>query len=257
MKPLVTADHWQALRQLTPARLALGRAGSSLPTQAQLDFQLAHARARDAVHHELGLDALAHTLQTQGHRLLKVQSQANDRRTYLQRPDKGRRLSEHSRLELQALATEQTDSADLLLIVADGLSPLAVELQAARFIATLKPLLESASLRIAPLVLATQARVALGDEVAELMGAQMVAILIGERPGLSSPDSMGIYLTYQARVGTTDAQRNCISNIRSEGLSDEEAVNKLMYLILEGRRRQLTGVELKEEAPAPGLVLRV
>lgn len=232
MKPPVVADPWSALKAATPARIALGRAGGSLPTGAVLDFALDHARARDAVLAAVDFEALAERI---GRPCQRVASAAPDRATYLRRPDLGRRLAEGQSLPSRP--------CDLLLVVADGLSAAAVQAHAAPLIAALPP-----DLREAPVVLARQARVALGDEIGERMGARMVAVLIGERPGLSSPDSLGVYLTYGPRVGRTDAERNCISNIRPGGLTYEDAAARLAWLIREGFKRRLTGVELKDQS---------
>ncbi len=243
----VIPDPWQALRQFTPARIALGRTGVSLPTGAQLDFQLAHAGARDAVHRALDVAALQQTLsQVSMPDALVLHSAADSRDRYLQRPDLGRRLGDASRQTLTAL---RRTGDDLAIVVADGLSALAIEQNAA-------PLLRSLMLRLAldnwsfaPLTIVRQGRVAIGDEVGQLLGAKMVLVLIGERPGLSSPDSMGLYLTWAPRVGLTDQRRNCISNVRPAGLSYDEAAYKLHYLMSQARQRSLTGVDLKDETP--------
>ncbi|MDQ0463252.1 ethanolamine ammonia-lyase small subunit [Caulobacter ginsengisoli] len=232
MKPPVTRDPWAELRARTPARIALGRAGPALPTKAVLDFALDHARARDAVHAAVDWDALAGQLALP---TVRVASAAPDRATYLRRPDLGRKLAEGERL--------RPAPQDFLLVIADGLSAAAVQAHAAPLIAALP-----ADLRTGPVVLASQARVALGDEIGERMGARMVAVLIGERPGLSSPDSLGVYLTYEPRVGRTDAERNCISNIRPQGLGYEAAAARLTWLVREALKRRLTGVELKDQS---------
>jgi ethanolamine ammonia-lyase small subunit len=220
------------LKQFTPARVGLGRAGHSLPVAEWLRFQLDHARARDAVYEPLDPAAI-------GLPHLLVRSAAPDRATFLRRPDLGRKLSKDSR---EALVPDDYDAA---LIVADGLSAPAVHHHAASLLAALLPLLDG--WRLAPLVVAVQARVALGDEIAQWLGAKMAVVLIGERPGLTSPDSLGIYLTWDPRPGRTDAERNCISNVRTEGLSYDFAARKLHFLMTESRRRKLSGVALKEE----------
>jgi ethanolamine ammonia-lyase small subunit len=232
MKPPVTRDSWEALKARTPARIALGRAGPALPTEAVLDFALDHARARDAVHAAVDWEALAGQIDLP---TLQVASAAPDRATYLRRPDLGRRLAEGQTLP--------PGPCDLLLVVGDGLSAAAVETHAAPLIAALP-----ADLRVGPVVLARQARVALGDEIGERMGARMVAVLIGERPGLSSPDSLGVYLTYAPRLGRTDAERNCISNIRPGGLDYATGAARLAWLVREALKRRLTGVELKDQS---------
>jgi ethanolamine ammonia-lyase small subunit len=238
---LAPKDPWQHLAGLTPARVALGRAGSGLPTRELLRFELAHAKARDAVGETLDATSLHAELAATGLSVLHVTSRAADRRTYLQRPDLGRRLDESSARQLAATAR-----TDIAIVIADGLSALAVLRYAAPTISALLPLLEG--LRIAPLVIATQARVALADEVGALLGARLALILLGERPGLSSPDSLGAYLTFAPRVGCLDAQRNCISNIRAEGLPPDLAARKLAWLIREALRRELTGVGLTDES---------
>jgi ethanolamine ammonia-lyase small subunit len=247
--PIVVPNAWQSLRSLTAARIALGRSGVSLPTSAQLDFQLAHARARDAVHLPLDTAQLGGDLRAawpgQPEPML-LASAAADRFTYLQRPDLGRRLDDASRERLSALARPAAPY-DLALVVVDGLSALAIAQNAGPFLQALTQRLEGEDWALAPTTIVTQGRVAVGDEVGELLGAKAVVVLVGERPGLSAPDSMGLYLSWAPRVGLTDAQRNCISNVRPEGLSYSEASYKLHYLLRESRRRQLTGVELKDE----------
>ncbi len=245
--PIVVANAWQSLRSLTAARIALGRSGVSLPTSAQLDFQLAHARARDAVHLPLDTVAMNDSLRVIGQaEPIALASAASDRFSYLQRPDLGRRLDEPSREKLKALP-RGAKSYDLALVIVDGLSALAIARNAAPFVQALTQRLAAEDWSLAPVTVVTQGRVAVGDEVGELLGAKAVVVLIGERPGLSSPDSMGLYLSWAPRVGLTDAQRNCISNVRPEGLSLSEASYKLHYLLRESRRRQVSGVGLKDE----------
>lgn len=243
----------RALRKFTTARVALGRHGASLPTSPQLAFQLAHARARDAVHTALEPEALrAALLQALGvdaPPCVTLHSAAATREVYLQRPDLGRRLSEKSRTALLALAGTQRE---LAFVVADGLSAFAVQQHAAPFMAALAPRLRADGFTLAPLTIALQGRVAIGDEIGELLGVRAVVVLIGERPGLSSPDSMGLYMTYAPRAGLTDEARNCISNVRPEGLPYEAAAYRLHYLLDQSRQRQLSGVLLKDETePAP------
>jgi ethanolamine ammonia-lyase small subunit len=247
MKPVVTANPWSKLRQYTPARIALGRAGTSLPTKPHLEFQLAHARARNAVHHELDTAALETALKGRGHETQLLHSAAENRPMYLQRPDKGRRLDDTSRTELSDMA-QRTGGYDVAFVIGDGLSSFAIEENAAPFLDAILPPLVKEGWRIAPLVIIREARVAVGDEIGQLLGARMVVVLIGERPGLSSPDSMGIYMTLNPRVGLTDEARNCISNVRREGLDYDNAAHKLFYLMTEARKRGLSGVHLKDEA---------
>lgn len=244
----VIPNPWSTLRRHTPARIALGRAGVSLPTAPQLAFQVAHAMARDAVHRPLDDAALAAALQAQGLETLRLASAAADRHIYLQRPDLGRRLDDASAARLAGRASEP---ADLALVVADGLSALAIERHAAAFIAELRPRLP-AGCRLAPVAIVRQGRVAIGDPVGEALRVPLVVVLIGERPGLSSPDSMGLYVTWAPRPGRVDAERNCISNVRPEGLPLAEAAHKLAWLLGEARARQLTGIALKDES-APAL----
>ncbi len=248
-KPVVVDNPWSKLRQYTPARIALGRTGTSLPTKPHLEFQLAHARARNAVHHELDIARLEAALTARGHAVHVLHSAAGNRPVYLQRPDKGRRLDEPSRQSLVEMA-RPAEGYDVVFVIGDGLSSFAIEENAAAFLDVLKPPLDAQGWRVAPLMIVREARVAVGDEVAELLGADMVVMLIGERPGLSSPDSMGIYMTLKPRVGLTDEARNCISNVRREGLSYEGAAHKLLYLMTEARKRGLSGVQLKDEAEA-------
>ena len=244
-------DPYAALRAATPARIGLGRSGDSLPTRALLDFQLAHARARDAVHGALDAPALAQALAPLP--TVFAQSQVGDRSIYLRRPDLGRRLDAPSRRALEVLR----GAPDVVFVVADGLSAAAAQAQAAPLIAACLPGLNG--LKIGPVVIATFARVALGDEIGALLGARICAVLIGERPGLSVADSLGVYLTHDPRPGRRDSERNCLSNIHGKGgLSIEQAAAKLVWLLREALNRGLTGVELKEETPqtvlAPGAI---
>lgn len=245
MSDLIENNFWRTLRRLTPARIALGRAGVSLTTQALLDFGLAHAQARDAVHVPLDVPALLRQLGGAGFESIVAHSAVRDRNEYLRRPDLGRQLDEASRTRLR----EQASSAprpQLVFVIADGLSALSIARHATSFLQAMRARLEGWS--IAPIVIARQARVALGDEIGQLLGAEQVAMLIGERPGLSSPDSLGIYLTYAPRVGRTDAERNCISNVRRDGLSYEQAAHRLMYLLEGARRLGRSGVDLKDDS---------
>ena len=235
-------DVWARLRRFTPARIGLGRVGGSLPTQGLLDFELAHARARDAVHAEFDASALADELRGSGFgEAVVVASQARDRMEYLLRPDMGRALNLESREKLRG------SRCDLAVVIADGLSAVAPARHAVPLLQELRMALGS-SWRNVTIVVANHARVALGDEIGELLGAEAVVVLIGERPGLSSPDSLGVYLTWAPRVGRTDAERNCISNVRPVGLSYAEAARRLAYLLAEARRLLLSGVALKDDS---------
>lgn len=247
----VIPNAWGKLRRFTQARIALGRAGSSLPTQPHLAFQFAHARARDAVHHPLAIEPLRAGLVERGHEIVTVHSAAADRPTYLKRPDLGRRLDAASRERLETYRAPGGKDFDVAFVIADGLSAFAIEQNALAFLDAMLPRVPAGSWKIAPLVIAEQGRVAIGDEIAVALRARMVIVLIGERPGLSSPDSMGLYLTWQPAVGTTDAHRNCISNVRREGMSFELAAHKLLYLMTEARGRHISGVLLKDEVEAP------
>ena len=245
MKPPVVDQPWASLRRYTAARIGLGRAGASLPTAAHLAFQRAHAEARDAVHAPLDAEALLAGLRALGEAPLRVQSRAVDRAIYLQRPDLGRRLSEASAAALAALQSPETD---LAFVLADGLSALALQRQALPLLTALRArLLQEGGWSWASPVVATQARVALGDEVGALLKARCVVVLIGERPGLSAPDSLGVYFSWAPRLGLVDAERNCVSNVRPEGLSPEAAAAKLHALLRLARTRQLSGVALKDE----------
>jgi len=233
------------LRALTPARVGLGRTGVSLETRDLLDFSLCHAMARDAVHARLESAALAATLrEITGSEVLRLHSAAADRATYLQRPDLGRTLDARSR-ELLARKTP-ADGRDLSVVVADGLSALAVERHAAPLLRELLPRLSA--WRLAPLCVVEQGRVAIGDEIGASLDAEIAVVLIGERPGLTSPDSLGGYITWQPQSGRSDAERNCISNIRDAGLSYAQAAAELAFILNEARRLRLTGVALKTGA---------
>ena len=233
------ADAWERLRQLTPARVALGRTGTGLATAPLLAFELAHARARDAVH--AAFDPGRITADLAPLAVIPVRSQATDRGIYLQRPDLGRRL------DPAAAAGLAPGGYDIAFVIADGLSATAVHAHAAPTLrATLARL---TGWNVAPIVVASQARVALGDDIGERLGARMVVVLIGERPGLSAPDSLGAYLTWGPRIGRRDNERNCISNVRPpDGLTHEQAADRLAWLLRAARRLQLSGVGLKEES---------
>jgi len=233
----------KSLRDFTPARVELGRSGHSLPTTELLDFQLAHAKARDAVHLPLDVNSLIVELRQKNIECIALASAAPNRTVYLHRPDLGRQLNVESR---NRLAQHKSD-VEAAFVIADGLSALAVHRHAVPFLGLV---LSKLDWSIAPVAIVEQARVAIGDDIGELLGAKLSVVLIGERPGLSSPDSLGVYLTWQPRPGRTDAERNCISNIRTEGLSYELAAHKLLFLMNESRRLKLSGVKLKEEAKA-------
>jgi ethanolamine ammonia-lyase small subunit len=233
---------WADLRQLTAARIGLARAGAALSTGPLLDFRLAHARARDAVIEALDEARLARDLAVLGAEILSISSAAPDRQTYLMRPDLGRRLAPQCGATLAAYRGEY----DAVFVVADGLSARAVQAHAEPVLAAADPTLRAEGWRIGPLLIVRHGRVAIGDAIATALGAKCVAVLIGERPGLSAPDSMGAYLTWQPHAGTTDAQRNCISNIRPEGIDHEAAALKLVHLLDAMRARGLSGVGLKD-----------
>ncbi|MGD9543806.1 MAG: ethanolamine ammonia-lyase subunit EutC [Methylocystis sp.] len=237
-------DMISKLRSATSARIFLPRAGAALTTRTTLDFQLAHAEARDAVGERLDAESLVDDLTSRGLTAVRVKSAARDRRSFLLRPDLGRRLDDDSRERLKSFAGDY----DLAFVIAEGLSARAIARHALPVLEQTLQSLDRSSWNIAPIILAEQGRVALGDDIGETLGAKLVAVFIGERPGLSSPDSLGVYLTFAPRVGRTDAERNCLSNIRPQGLSYPEAARKLLYLCNEARRRRLTGVDLKDEA---------
>ncbi len=243
-----TRDAWRLLREATQARVGLGRAGDALPTAEVLRLDAAHALARDAVHSPLDVDALVTDLgEATGLAVVTVASAAADRAEYLQRPDLGRRLADGT--DLDAGEPGDGEQPDLAVVVADGLSARAVQAHAAGLLAALLPRLEGWS--VAPLVVATQARVALGDDVGSRLGAAMVLVLIGERPGMSAPDSLGAYLTWGPSRGRADSERNCVSNIRPpHGLTYDRAAEVLAALMTESRRLGLSGVELKDTGAA-------
>lgn len=256
-KSPVLPGRFAELARLTPARIALGRTGASLPIREVLRFGLAHAQARDAVHAPFRPDGVTAQLAGLGTETLAVESAAHSRADYLRRPDWGRSLSPESLTALQA----RRGRFDLAIVVADGLSSTAVHQNATPLVEAVLPFLQRQSLTLAPVVIASQARVALGDAAGQALGARMVLVLIGERPGLSSPDSLGAYLTLAPRIGLTDEARNCISNIRPGGMGFAEAAFRLAWLIDQGFRRSLTGVDLKDESDAaleaggaPGLI---
>ncbi|MGR8980060.1 MAG: ethanolamine ammonia-lyase subunit EutC [Gammaproteobacteria bacterium] len=240
-------DHWQVLRKYTQARIAQGRAGSGLPTSALLDFQLAHAAARDAVHQEWDVNFFENGVKKLGLASLRLETPVASRTQYLQRPDLGRCLDRSSRRLLLSLAFERIDVA---LIITNGLSSAAVDSHGLPLLEAVAAAYEGSSLNFGPVCLVPNGRVALADEIGALMQARLSVIIVGERPGLSAADSLGVYLTFAPRPGNTDAERNCISNIRlPDGLSYDEASAKLLYLSHEALRRGLSGVGLKDEMP--------
>jgi ethanolamine ammonia-lyase small subunit len=255
----VVGNPWRTLRRFTPARIGLGRAGISLPTAAQLDFQLAHAQARDAVHRPLDVQTLRAEIEALGLTTVALHSAATSRAIYLQRPDLGRRLGAASREQLETLQAQRSaqglKSFDIGFAVVDGLSALAVQRHAAPLIAAVLATEVASTWTQVPVAIVEQGRVAIGDEIGALLACRIVVVLIGERPGLSSPDSLGIYLTWAPRPGRNDAERNCISNVRPEGLGYGDAAAKLVYLLEQALSRELTGVALKDESGAAGETL--
>lgn len=233
------------LRDLTPARVGLGRAGASLPTEALLDFALDHARARDAVHAAFDVPAMLAGISDLGLAAFEVCSRARNRTDYLRRPDLGRMLDQASQ---QRLADGSGGPCRLAIVIGDGLSPAAVNAHAIPVLRCLVPRLAIDGIEIGRAVVATGARVALGDEIGAILGARMMVMLIGERPGLSASDSLGAYLTFAPEVGRTDAERNCVSNIHGSGLGYDEAALRIAWLIREGLARGVTGVALKDES---------
>lgn len=243
---LIQNDPWDELRAHTTARIALGRVGSSLPTREVLKFGLAHAQARDAVHHPLDFEALQQSLAHEGFRVLRARSEAPDRQTYLLRPDLGRALHPDSQWHLKG---EQA-TAELVIVIADGLSSFAVQQHALPLLSALRERFVT-DWQHTPVVLAEQGRVAIGDGIGEALGAKLTLVLIGERPGLSSPDSLGLYLTWQPRVGRMDSERNCLSNVRPQGLPYALAAYKLAHLLQQALSLRVSGVRLKDDSDLP------
>lgn len=271
-KKITEAEHtvdnsWQVLRQYTAARIGLGRAGISVPTNHLLEFQLAHAQAQDAVHQPLDIKCLLNDINANDEysktsfECLELHSQVNSRAHYLQRPDLGRRLNVESTEILKRASAPVGEPYDLAIVIVDGLSSFAIQKNAASLLHCLTQYLSQqdfsaeGACRLAPISIVQQGRVAIGDEIGELLNAKSVLVFIGERPGLSSPDSLGLYLTWAPKVGLTDESRNCISNVRPEGLSYSQAVNKVMYLLKEANQRKLTGIHLKERSDESDAVL--
>lgn len=255
---MTAPDPWTGLRRHTPARIALGRAGVSLPTSEWLAFGQAQAMARDAVHRPLDTEALQAAWHHDGFEVLMAHSRAADRATYLQRPDLGRRLDASSLARLQAWgdAASPTAAPRVALVVGDGLSAQAVQVQAPGLLRELRPALEAAGFALTPVVLVQQARVALGDEAGTALRAQAVVMLVGERPGMSAPDSLGAYLTWGPEVGLLDSRRNCLSNIRPPtGLGHAEAARRIAWLLGGARRLGMTGVALKDDSDGDAAAL--
>ncbi|WPV66209.1 ethanolamine ammonia-lyase subunit EutC [Chitinophaga sp. LS1] len=242
---IIEQDPWASLKAFTTARIALGRTGTAIPLREVLNFRLAHAHARDAVYSALSVNTLQEQLQPFHLPVLLLHSKAGDRHEYLQRPDKGRQLDEDSIALL-----DKTDSRylhkDVAIILADGLSATAMNVHTQPLLEVLIPVFKKAGLSLAPICMVQQGRVASGDEAGQILQAKVTLMLIGERPGLSAADSMGAYITFAPKPGITDEARNCISNIREEGLQYEAAAQKILYLIMEAIRLKLTGVALKD-----------
>lgn len=236
-------DAWDDLRQHTKARIALGRAGASIPTQELLDFRLAHARARDAVHSPFDAEELSERISKLGIACHLANTQARDKQEYLLRPDLGRRLDEPSCAALQKLH----GVFDLSVIVSNGLSAAAVRQNAVKLISHIIPLAQSLNLRMAPLVIVRNGRVAVQDEIGQILGAKVALIALGERPGLGSAESLGLYFVYSPQLGRKDADRNCISNVRDGGLSPDLAASKVLHLIRQSLNLGISGVHLKDD----------
>jgi ethanolamine ammonia-lyase small subunit len=245
---LIVANKWDFLKNFTDARIALGRVGGSVPTKANLEFQFAHAQAVDAVHSELDSNKIAQKIHFEiNQKSLIVQSNISSKIEYLKRPDLGRKLNEKSRNELLGIKHK----AEIGIIIADGLSSKSIENNAIPFLKLFLPLIQDSNISLAPICIAKYSRVALGDEIGELLNVDLMIVLIGERPGLSSPDSMGIYMTFQPKIGKTDESRNCISNIRNGGLSYHDASLKLYNLVLKSLENKISGINLKDDLVLP------
>ncbi|WP_271620415.1 ethanolamine ammonia-lyase subunit EutC [Bradyrhizobium sp. CCBAU 51745] len=248
---LAVLDKLAGLRRFTPARIALGRCGSGQPTMTSLNFMLDHARARDAVHTALDFEALGRSLRERNWDVIAVRSAAVDRAEYLRRPDLGRRLSPEGRLAIEG----QRRGNDVAIVAADGLSASAIEINLRPLLDHLQRLLLAKGLTVGPIILVEQGRVAIGDEIGETLGARLVVVLIGERPGLSAADSLGAYMTWQPRIGTMDSNRNCISNIRPAGLLPEDAASQIVGLIELAFKHAVTGVQLNDLREADAMLL--
>jgi ethanolamine ammonia-lyase small subunit len=244
MSDIITRDSWEELRKLTAARIALGRSGSSIPLRHELDFRLAHAHARDAVHSVMDISAISAALQSARLPVIELMSQAVTRERYLQRPDLGRLPNEASIALLQSVASQN----DVSLIVADGLSATAINNHAPSLVLQLVESIRATGLVPGPISIVRHARVAIGDNIGEALLSKLTVMLIGERPGLSAADSLSAYLTYNPAPGTTDEARNCVSNIRPKGLALSLAAQKIMYLVEAAFARRLTGIQLKDES---------
>ncbi len=245
--PASHRDEWEKLKQFTDARIAIGRAGCSVPTRPMLEFQLAHAQARDAVYQVLDTKTLQEKFNALNQPNLVVHSQAEDKQEYLKRPDLGRILNKKSVEVLIHYRQQHAREFDVCIVIGDGLSALAIEENAYPLLQSLLPEIQQENWSIAPIVIATGSRVALGDQVCEILKAKMLIMLIGERPGLSSPDSLGIYYTFGAKSGDLDSKRNCISNIRPAGLSIPIATQRLMNLMRKSKSLGYSGVNLKDD----------
>ncbi|HTE26720.1 ethanolamine ammonia-lyase subunit EutC [Flavitalea sp.] len=244
MNEIIIHDNWEALREFTDARIALGRTGSSIPMQKEFEFKLAYAHARDAVHSNMDTESLINGLQRFAVPILTLASQVSSRQLYLQRPDLGRLLDEESEKKVADFSSPN----DLALIIADGLSATAINHNLLPLLDILLPGLKSAGLKPGPVSIVKQGRVAICDPVAYGLQSKITLMLIGERPGLSAADSIGAYITYDPRPGLTDESRNCVSNIRPRGLSFEKASEKILYIIGEAMKRKLSGTSLKDNA---------
>jgi ethanolamine ammonia-lyase small subunit len=241
---IIKPDPLISLKEFTAARIAIGRVGTSIPLKEFQEFKLAHAHARDVVYSVLDIEGLLNSLKVFKLPILHLHSKAISRHKYLTRPDFGRQLDEESTVQLKDFSA----NADIAIIIADGLSATAVNENAFNLLELLIPMFLDAKLKLSPLCLVEQGRVAIGDDIAYGLNAKFSIVLIGERPGLSSADSMGAYLTYNPQPGLTDESRNCVSNIRQQGLTHKPAADKIFYLINEAFKRKISGVKLKDNA---------